>query len=144
MGLRTLYTMVSADGSQTTLLRIAAFLVDAVITAVVLILPTSLISYALAWIGGSVKGIQIVWWVALAILILSILIRDGIRGRSVGKRLLGLRLITPRGERCGYFRSVVRNFPLVVPGWNMLEVAFVLAGRPRTGDRIARTVVSEE
>jgi uncharacterized RDD family membrane protein YckC len=136
--------MVSADVSQTTLLRIAAFLVDAVTMAIVLILPTSLISYALAWIGGSVKGIQIVWWVALAILITAILFRDGIRGRSVGKQLLGLRLITPRGERCGYFRSLVRNFPLIVPGWNMLEVAFVLAGRPRTGDRIARTTVSEE
>jgi uncharacterized RDD family membrane protein YckC len=136
--------MVSTDGSQTTLLRIAAFLVDAVTMAVVLILPTSLISYGMAWIGGSVKGIQIVWWVALAILILSILIRDGIRGRSVGKQLLGLRLVTRRGGRCGYFRSFVRNFPLIVPGWNMLEVAFVLAGRPRTGDRIAGTVVSEE
>ena len=136
--------MVSGDGSQTTLLRIAAFLVDAVTMAIVLILPTSLISYALAWIGGSVKGIQIVWWVALATLILSILLRDGIRGRSVGKQLLGLRLITRSGGRCGYFRSLVRNVPLVVPGWNMLEVAFVLIGRPRTGDRIAGTVVSEE
>lgn len=136
--------MVSADTSQTTLLRVAAFLVDALTIAVVLILPASLISYALAWIGGSVKGIQIVWWVALAILVLSILIRDGIRGRSVGKQLLGLRLTTRRGGRCGYFRSLIRNVPLVVPVWNMLEVAFVLAGRPRTGDRIAGTLVTEE
>src|SRR4051812_47312107 len=84
-GLRKLGGMVSVDGSQTRILRIAAFLVDALTIALVLVLPTSLISYALAWIGGSVKGIQIVWWVALAILVLSILVRDGIRGRSVGK-----------------------------------------------------------
>lgn len=136
--------MVSTDGKQTILLRIAAFLVDALTIALVLILPTSLISYALAWIGGSVKGIQIVWWVALAILVLSILIRDGIGGRSVGKQLLGLRLTTRNGRRCGYFRSLVRNAPLVIPLWNLLEVGFVLAGRPRTGDRIAGTLVSEE
>jgi uncharacterized RDD family membrane protein YckC len=136
--------MVSPDGSQTRLLRVAAFLVDTVTIAVVLILPASLVSYVLAWIGGSVKGIQIVWWVALAILISSILVRDGIRGRSLGKQLLGLRLATRKGGRCGYFRSVVRNFPLIVPLWNLLEVGFVLAGRPRTGDRIARTVVMEE
>ncbi len=136
--------MVSASGSQTILLRIAAFLVDAVTIAIVLILPASLVSYALAWIGGSVKGIQIVWWVALATLILSILIRDGIRGRSVGKQLLGLRLTTRSGGRCGYFRSIVRNLPLIVPLWNMIEVGFVLAGKPRTGDRIAGTAVSEE
>ena len=122
----------------------AAFLVDTLTIAVVLILPASLVSYALAWIGGSVKGIQIVWWVALAILVASILIRDGIRGRSIGKQLLGLKLATRKGDRCGYTRSVIRNVPLIVPVWNLLEVGFVLAGRPRTGDRIARTVVMEE
>ncbi len=136
--------MVSTDGSQTTLLRIAAFLVDALTMAVLLVVPTSIVSYGMALIGGSVKGIQIVWWAALAILILSILIRDGIGGRSVGKQLLGLRLTTRSGDRCGYFRSTVRNFPLIVPGWNLLEIGFVLAGRPRTGDRIAGTHVSEE
>ena len=136
--------MVSPNGSQTTLLRIAAFLVDAVTMAIILILPASLVSYALAWIGGSVKGIQIVWWVALATLILSILIRDGIRGRSIGKQLLGLRLTTRSGGRCGYLRSIVRNLPLIVPLWNVVEVGFVLAGKPRTGDRIAGTAVSEE
>lgn len=135
--------MVSAD-RQTTLLRIAAFLVDAVTMAVLLIMPASLVSYALAWIGGSVKGIQIVWWVALAILVLAILIRDGIRGRSVGKQLLGLKLTTRKGGRCGYLRSIIRNVPLIVPLWNLLEACFVLAGRRRTGDRIAGTVVMEE
>ncbi len=136
--------MVSTDGSQTTLLRVAAFLVDALTIAIILILPAALVSYAMAWIGGSLKGIQIVWWVALAILLVSILIRDGFRGRSVGKQLLGLRLATRKGGRCGYVRSVIRNIPLIVPGWNLIEVAFVLAGKPRTGDRIARTLVTEE
>jgi len=136
--------MVSGDGSQTTLLRVAAFLVDALTIAIVLVIPAALVSYGMAWIGGSLKGIQIVWWIALAILIISILIRDGFRGRSLGKQLLGLRLTTRKGNRCGYFRSVVRNVPLIVPLWNLIEVAFVLAGKPRTGDRIARTQVIEE
>ncbi|MGZ4778043.1 MAG: RDD family protein [Thermoanaerobaculia bacterium] len=131
-------------GSQTTLLRIGAFLVDALSLSLLLILPTSAVSYAMAWIGGSVKAIQIVWYVALAILLVGILGRDGYRGRSVGKHLLGLRLVTPNGDQCGYGRSVVRNFPLLVPVWNFLEVALVLAGRKRTGDRIARTTVTEE
>jgi uncharacterized RDD family membrane protein YckC len=131
-------------GSQTTLLRIGAFLVDALSLSLLLILPTSAVSYAMAWIGGSVKAIQIVWYVALAILLAGILGRDGYRGRSIGKHLLGLRLVTPSGDRCGYGRSVVRNFPLLIPVWNFLEVALVLAGKKRTGDRIARTTVTEE
>ena len=132
------------DAPQTTLLRIAAFLVDALTISLILILPASGVSYAMAWIGGSVRAIQIVWWVALAVLIVAILLRDGFRGRSIGKHMLGLRLVTPRGERCGYGRSIVRNVPLVIPVWNFLELLLVLFGRARTGDRIARTTVTEE
>ena len=77
-----------AQASQTTLLRVAAFLVDALTMAIVLVLPASLASYATAWIGGSVKAIQIVWYVALGILMIGMLLRDGLHGRSPGKRLL--------------------------------------------------------
>lgn len=131
------------DGSQTKLLRIAAFLVDALSVAIILILPASAVSYGLTW-ASSPRGIQLVWWAALGVLMIAMLLRDGFRGRSVGKHLLGLRLRTPRGEGCGYGRSVVRNFPLVVPGWNVIELIMVLAGKRRTGDRIARTSVTEE
>jgi|SRR5215212_5464082 len=130
--------------AQTTLLRVAAFLVDALTIAVVLILPASGVSYAMAWIGGSVKAIQIVWFVALGILMLALLLRDGFGGRSIGKHLLGLRLITPRGRRCGFGRSILRNLPVVIPPWNLLEAFLVLSGKARTGDRIARTIVTEE
>ena len=132
------------DGSQTTLLRIAAFLVDALSFSVFLILPATVISYSLAWIGGAIKAIQIVWFVALAIVVTGILVRDGYKGRSLGKRILGLRLVTPTGNGCGYGRSLVRNAPLLVPGWNLIELIMVVAGKARSGDRIARTSVTEE
>ncbi|MBV9495978.1 MAG: RDD family protein [Acidobacteria bacterium] len=132
------------DSSQTTLLRVAAFLVDALSISILLILPASIVSYAMAWIGGSVKAIQIVWYVALGILMLCLLLRDGYHGRSMGKRLLGLRLLTPRGEGCGYGRSIVRNVPIVLPPWNLVEAVLVVIGKPRTGDKIAKTMVAEE
>lgn len=131
------------DSSQTKLLRIAAFLVDALAASIILILPASAVSYAMTW-TASPRGIQLVWWTALAVLIVVMLLRDGFGGRSIGKQLLGLRLVTPRGDGCGYARSFVRNVPLVIPGWNLLELILVLAGRARTGDRIARTAVAEE
>lgn len=133
------------DTSQTTLLRIAAFLVDAISISIILIAPASLASYILAWVGGgSIKAIQIVWWAALALLMVCLLLRDGYHGRSPGKRLLGLRLVTPRGEGCGYFRSVIRNLPLLIPVLNLVEAVLVVAGKRRTGDRIAKTTVTEE
>lgn len=131
------------DSSQTKLLRIAAFLVDALSIAIILILPASVVSYGMTW-SSSPRGIQLVWWVALGILMLAMLLRDGFRRRSIGKQLLGLRVLTPKGEGCGYFRSLLRNAPLVIPGWNLLEVVLVLAGRARTGDRLAKTTVTEE
>ncbi|HEX8410021.1 MAG TPA: RDD family protein [Thermoanaerobaculia bacterium] len=131
------------DNSQTKLLRIAAFLVDALSISIILILPSSAVSYGMTW-TSSPKGIQLVWWVALGVLMMAMLLRDGFRGRSVGKHLLGLRLVTPRGDGCGYGRSLIRNVPLIVPGWNLIELVLVLAGKRRTGDRIARTSVTEE
>ncbi|MGZ5442029.1 MAG: RDD family protein [Thermoanaerobaculia bacterium] len=131
------------DSSQTKLLRIAAFLVDALTIAIILVLPASIASYAMTW-ASTPKGIQLVWWGALAVLMVAMLLRDGFRGRSIGKHLLGLRVVTPRGDGCGYLRSIVRNIPLLIPGWNLLEVLLVVLGKSRTGDRIARTTVTEE
>lgn len=132
-----------SDSSQTRLLRIAAFLVDALSISLILILPGAVVSYAMTW-TGSPRWIQLVWWAALLILMVAMLLRDGFRGRSLGKHLLGLRLLTPRGEHCGWGRSIVRNLPLIVPVWNLVELVLVLLGKPRTGDRIAKTTVTEE
>jgi uncharacterized RDD family membrane protein YckC len=134
--------MSSESGSHTTLLRIAAFLVDALSMSILLILPGSVISYSMAWVGGSVKAISMVWFVALGVLVLGMLLRDGYRGRSLGKQLLGLRLVTPRGDGCGWGRSIVRNALLVL--FFPIEMVLVLRGRARLGDRVARTVVTEE
>lgn len=132
------------DTSQTTLLRIAAFLTDALSILIILILPASIASYGMAWIGGSERAIRIVWYIALVILVAAMLLRDGYRGRSPGKRLLGLRILTPKSEGCSYGRSILRNIPVVLPGWNIVEAILVFLGKPRTGDRIARTIVTEE
>ncbi len=136
--------MTLIDTSQTTLLRIAAFLVDGLTIAILLILPASAISYGMAWIGGSVKAIQIVWWIALGILLTALLIRDGYRGRSIGKQMLGLRLNTAGGKDCSWGRSALRNAPVVVFPLTLIEIFLVIAGKPRLGDLIAKTTVSEE
>jgi uncharacterized RDD family membrane protein YckC len=142
---------MTTDGSQTTLLRIAAFLVDALSISLLLVLPAALLSYTLAWasytlawIGGDIKAIQNVWYGALGVVIVAMLFRDGWRGRSLGKQILGLRIVTRNEKPCGYLRSLARNVSLLVPGVNLIEVIFVVAGKSRIGDRIAKTHVTEE
>lgn len=130
------------DLTQTILLRLAAFVVDALLMALLLIIPGTVISYVAAQFGGSSKVVSLVWWVALAILLLGILLRDGRHGRSLGKRLFGLKIETPNGKPCGYLRSLVRNSTLLLLP---IELMFVLnRNSPRLGDRLAKTVVVEE
>lgn len=131
------------DTSQTMLLRIAAFLADALMVSIILILPASAVSYAMAWFVGS-ERVQIVWFSALGVFLAFMLVRDGYRGRSPGKHLLGLRVVTPTGEGCGYLRSMVRNLPLIVPPWAFVDGVLMLLGHRRTGDLLARTTVQEE
>ncbi|MGH9459148.1 MAG: RDD family protein [Thermoanaerobaculia bacterium] len=127
------------------LLRAAAFLIDALSVAVLLVLPTAGASYAVLWFGGSIDGIEPVWWVALALFLLAILLRDG-RGRSPGKRFMALAIRTRSGRPCGWGRSLLRNLPLVITPWNVVEVLVLVFSRSgrRTGDRLARTTVVEE
>ena len=111
-----------------------------------LITPAGLISYSFVFTGGPIRRIGLVWWTALGLFVIAILIRDGWRGRSPGKQLMALRIEVPNETGCGWGRSIIRNLPLVVPAWNLLEVGLLLFGRERrrTGDRIARTRVVEE
>lgn len=111
-----------------------------------LITPAGLISYSFVFTGGPIRRIGIVWWVALGLFLIAILVRDGWRGRSPGKQLMALHIDRPGGKGCGVGRSVLRNLPLVVPVWNLIEVFLLLFSRDRrrSGDRIARTTVVEE
>ena len=130
--------------SQTAMLRIAAFIIDALVLALVLIIPGTVVSYSLAWVGKSTRAIGLVWYGALLVLLLGILLRDVYRGRSLGKRILGLRLLTRDGGSCTLLCSILRNLPLLISPWNLLELYLVVSGRRRTGDRIAGTNVVEE
>lgn len=131
---------------QTLILRLAAFLVDSVSILVVLIAPATALSYLVVALWNSTWGVGRIWHVATFLLIAGILLRDGYHGRSPGKRLMGLRVDTPDGKACSWGRSIMRNLPLVIPGWNLIEALLVLVAHDsrRTGDRIAGTRVREE
>ena len=132
--------------SQLILLRMAAFVVDSLLIGLALMIPSTILSWILIGIAEAPDRVRLVWWTALGLVVVGILLRDGWRGRSMGKRLLGLRIRTPGGSECGWLRSFARNIPLLVPGWNLLELYLLIFSREsrRSGDRIARTYVTEE
>lgn len=135
---------MASDVPHFSLLRLAAFLIDALTIAIALMLPASIISYTAVWIAQATKWVNIVWYGALLVLVAGLLLRDGHHGRSFGKKILGLQLVTPDGKPCSYLRSIVRNIPIIIPGWNLIEILLVIRGKARTGDRLAHTIVAEE
>lgn len=71
-------------------------------------------------------------------------------GKSVGKVLMGLMVVSITDNRpCTPLRSVLRNMPLVIPGLNVIGIAYELSlivkdqRGIRLGDRIAKTQVVE-
>ncbi len=85
------------------------------------------------------------WWVGGAY----VLFRDGFfEGQSLGKRILGLRVVVHQDQmRCTFFESVLRNLLWLLPGVNII-VGFTglhaLAHDPRGrhwGDRLANSQV---
>ncbi len=140
------YQPMERENPQTLLLRTAAFLVDALALLVLMITPATALCYLFVVVWNSLGSVARIWHTSFGLLVIGMLLRDGYRGRSPGKRLFGLRIDTPDGEPCGWGRSVLRNLPLVVPGWNLVEVALVFFTYRsiRTGDRLARTRVVQE
>lgn len=133
-------------GRQYVLLRTGAVLLDALLIALVLILPAAVLSWIVIRSGGAMNWIARIWNVTFVLFLIGMLLRDAWRGRSMGKLVMGLELKRADGRRAGVLSSILRNLPLIIPGVNLVELVVPLFsenGR-RLGDRLAGTVVVEE
>lgn len=81
--------------------------------------------------------------VAIALIVLHTLVGEAVNGRSVGKAVTGLRVVTLTGEKAAIWqvaaRCVLKSFDLVF--WPLLLLALVNPVRQRLGDLVGRTVV---
>lgn len=82
----------------------------------------------------------------LAVMFLYFVVLEGLVGATLGKRLLGLRVIKEDGGKPGLPKSTARNLLRLVdglPALNLVGVVLILrsAERARFGDRVAGTRV---
>lgn len=82
----------------------------------------------------------------LAIMAIYFILLEGAAGYTVGKRVMGLRVVNMKGNRPGFWKSLVRNLLRIVdglPALNILGVALILKSPEgaRFGDRVAGTRV---
>jgi uncharacterized RDD family membrane protein YckC len=91
---------------------------------------------------------------ALVAMLLSILIAsaysfllEGVCGATLGKEVMGVRVVSADGTRCGFRRALLRNLlrPVDVVGFYLLGFIVAISSKQnlRIGDRVAGTVVAE-
>ncbi len=127
--------------------RFLALLVDLVILSVI----DYLISLAFGGVrtaGGSVS-VSLTGFPAVVVMLIPVLyyiVLEAVMGGTVGKMLLGMRIVTVDGSRIGWGASIIRNLLRIIDG---LPFAYILGAiliwtspsKQRLGDRVARTVV---
>lgn len=126
-------------------MRAAATGIDLLALAgVPLVLTTVLVFTALLLTDEPPPALGIPFRGAQLLFVTLFALRD-VGNRSPGKTLFGLRAVRVDGEPVTALDSLVRNVPLLIPGWNLLEAWCVLR-RPdtrRPGDLAAGTIVLE-
>ena len=120
--------------------RVCAFIADFYLISIL----NSLFSVLAAYVGS--VAIQTVGWIVAAVYLL---FRDGLGGRSVGKRLVGLKVVDRSGQPCTAFRSFIRNILLLImlllPAALIIEYIALRVSKleQRIGDRLAGTCVMD-
>ena len=126
-------------------MRAAAFGVDLLLVAGGPLLVASAIVFGIAAVSEeALVGLDDGFRAAQVLAGLLFLFRDA-AGGSPGKKLFGLRLVRRGGLPSGAAASFARNLTLLVPGWNLIEMASVMRRRDgrRPGDRLAGTTLVE-
>jgi len=84
--------------------------------------------------------------VFLVIIFAYFILLEAYLGWTVGKRILGMRVVNGRGNKIGLTKSLMRNLLRLVdglPALNLLGIILILTSpkEQRLGDRIAKTYV---
>lgn len=140
-------TGVGNDPTEVLGRRIGAALVDLVVVVVLLVILGLLIGESESGNGGasvSLDGAPALVWAALSLLYY--FLSEAITGRTLGKRLLGVRVAAADGGTAGAGQVAVRTVFRLIDGigFYLIGLIVVLATgkrRQRLGDLVARTHV---
>jgi uncharacterized RDD family membrane protein YckC len=126
--------------------RFSAVLVDLVILGV--------IDYGISLAFGGIQtgtgsvSVSLTGFPALIIALLPVcyyIVLEAVIGGTLGKMLLGIRIVTVDGSRIGWGASVIRNLLRIIDGLFFYLVGAILIWtsplKQRLGDRVAHTVV---
>ena len=115
-------------------IRIAAGLVDLIIMMIII--------YPLMFIAGQSMGLQLAF---SFIGILYFIVMEALKGQTVGKMVLGIKVVKKDGTPISWGESVIRNLLRIVDGLFFYLVGIiciaVTPNKQRVGDMAASTLV---
>ena len=123
-------------------IRILAGIIDTIILAIVF--------YGIAAITGQTteSGFELYGApavLAFAVYFLYFIVLEAMTGATIGKMLLGLKVVRVDGHPIAWRESIIRNLLRIVDGFILYLVGLILIltsrKRQRLGDRIAETLV---
>ncbi len=126
--------------------RISAFVIDfaliLAITMAIIFLPQVLSMSAATFFGGA--GTSTVLFITVGLLWLYSTLLEGFNGQTIGKRIMGLKVVRTDGKKMSYDHAAVRNFGKILPllpfdliiGWRLKNPTFM-----RYFDKFAGTTV---
>jgi uncharacterized RDD family membrane protein YckC len=128
--------------------RATAWAIDVLVMLVLIVAAAQLVQPLAAVLGGFANAVLFVivflvqWWYAA-------ILEWWWGGRTVGKRVVGLRALSERGVRMSFVQSTIRNLVRIVdllPGLYLVGGASALLDRHRRrlGDLAAGTIVVKE
>lgn len=127
-------------------LRFAAFLIDAFLTTILILIFANLTCAFFLKIFPKISETIYLTWIFFILLgILYILFKDGFGGKSIGKRIMGLIVLQKDKKPCNFKGSFLRNFILFLPGINIYEF-YLFLSKPsslRLGEKISNTKIEE-
>jgi uncharacterized RDD family membrane protein YckC len=128
-------------------LRFVAVLIDGVLFLVLTVLIALFTGglYSTTENGTHEFGVRAGGWWPIVLFFAYYVTCETMFGRTVGKRLVGLRVVNEDGDRIGWGQSLVRNLLRIVDALFLYLVAAISVWssptRQRLGDRAARTLV---
>jgi len=91
--------------------------------------------------GGAALG----YLISAVLGLLNIVVLQGVTGASIGKQIMGLRVVNAQGQPCGVGRALLRSFLLIVDNFFCFLVGLLVAAlthpHRRVGDMAAGTYV---
>ena len=125
--------------------RAGAVIIDTIILGVVLGILGFIIDLASQNAQGTQGALGVVYLLAFIISFGYFIVMEAMWGATLGKMLLGLRVVKTDGSPISWSESVIRNLLRIIDGLFYYLVGAILIWtsplRQRLGDRAAKTVV---